>query len=109
MRAPDLIPVVDVREGGAVRHALDGRERARGLRDDCLSFLPRPVRALVPALDAVTRHWFRRSQSPYVADIEAIAAELGGSGTWFLNGCYQWGCTAIARDQDGAPVLARTL
>lgn len=109
MSAPDLIPVVDVREGGAVRHAIDGRERARGVRDDCLSFLPPPVRALVPAMDALTRHWLRRSHSPYVADVEAIAAALGHSGTWFLNGCYQWGCTAVARDEGGAPLLARTL
>jgi hypothetical protein len=109
MSTLDLIPVVDVREGGAVRHALDGRERAWGVRDDCLSFLPPLVRALVPVMDALTRRWFRRSHSPYVADVEAIAAALGSSGTWFLNGCYQWGCTAVAREEGGAPVLARTL
>jgi hypothetical protein len=36
---PDLvsIPVVDVREGGAVRHATEGSARARALRDDCLT------------------------------------------------------------------------
>ena len=31
------IPVVDVREGGAVRHATDGSARARALSDDCLT------------------------------------------------------------------------
>ena len=30
------------------------------------------------------------------------------SGVWFLNGSYQWGCTARARDDD-APWLVRTL
>ena len=48
-------------------------------------------------------------RSPYVAEIEAIAATLGYPGIWFLNGCYQWGCTALAREQAGAPWLARTL
>ena len=103
------IPVVDVGEGGPVRHALEARDRARALRDDCVTFLPAPVRTLLPAMDAITRRWLRRSQSPYVADVEAIAAALGFSGVWFLNGSYQWGCTSVARDEEGAPWLARTL
>ena len=50
-----------------------------------------------------------RSQSPYVEEVRAIAAALGFPGIWFLNGSYQWSCTALARDEDGAPWLARTL
>ena len=38
-----------------------------------------------------------------------IAAALGFPGIWFLNGSYQWSCTALAREEDGAPWLARTL
>ena len=103
------IPIVDVREGGPVRHAIDGSARARALRDDCLTWLSPPARVLLPTLDELTRRWLRRSRSPYVADVEAIAAALGFAGIWFLNGSYQWGCTAVARDEDGAPWLARTL
>jgi len=103
------IPVVDVREGGAVRHAVDARARARALRDDCVTWLPRGARMLLPAMDALTRRWLQRSHSPYVMDLEAIAVALGFPGIWFLNGTYQWGCTAVARDEDGAPWLARTL
>ena len=33
----------------------------------------------------------------------------GFPGIWFLNGSYQWSCTALAREEDGAPWLARTL
>jgi hypothetical protein len=108
---PDLvsIPVVDVREGGPVRHALDRRIRARALRDDCLTWLPRPARMLLPVMDALSRRWLHRSRSPYVGEVEAIAAALGFPGIWFLNGSYEWGCTSIARDEDGAPWLARTL
>ena len=47
--------------------------------------------------------------SPYAAEVDAIAAELGFPGIWFLNGCYQWGCTALACEQGGAPWLVRTL
>jgi len=38
-----------------------------------------------------------------------LAAGLALPGIWFLNGCYQWGCTALAREEDGVPWLARTL
>ena len=49
-----------------------------------------------------------RSGSPYIGEIAAISGALGFSGVWFLNGSYQWGCTAYARDDD-APWLVRTL
>jgi hypothetical protein len=101
------IPIRDVREGGALRHAVEGRVQARALRDDCLAWFPPLARHLVPALDRVTRRWLRRSRSPYLAEIEAIAAALGFPGIWFLNGSYQWGCTSIARGD--TPWLARTL
>src|SRR5580700_4880250 len=52
---------------------------------------------------------FGRSRSPYVAEIARIAAELNFSGIWLLNASYQWGCTARAVEQDGAPWLLRTL
>ena len=69
------IPVVDVREGGAVRHAVDARARARALRDDCVTWLPRGARMLLPAMDALTRRWLQRSHSPYVMDLEAKLRE----------------------------------
>ena len=109
MNKPVSISVVDVREGGPVRHALDARVRARALRDDCVTWLPRATHLLLPALDAVTRRWLKRSYSPYIAELEAIVAVLGFPGIWFLNGTYQWGCTAVAREEDGVPWLARTL
>jgi hypothetical protein len=108
---PDLaaIPVVDVRDGGPARHALEGRARARALRDDCVTWLPPPARLLLPAMDVFARNWLRRSCSPYVADVETIAAALRFPGIWFLNSSYEWGCTTAARDEDGVPWLARTL
>ncbi|MGH6768885.1 MAG: hypothetical protein ACRECO_07680 [Xanthobacteraceae bacterium] len=103
------IPIVDVGEGGARDYALSRREHARALRDDCFGWMPGGVRRLMPVIDGVTRRWLARSCSPYVVEIETIAAAFGYSGIWFLNGCYQWGCTSLAREQDGAPWLARTL
>lgn len=105
-----VIDVVDVRDGGPVRHAREAAERAKALCRDCAAWTPFSLALLLmPGLDRLARHWFRRSGSPYLGEIEAIAAVLGVSGIWFLNGAYQWGCTALAREEAGAPWLARTL
>ncbi len=103
------IPIVDIRDGGVVRHAIDGRARASALRDNCVTWLPPAARMMLPVMDAATRTWLRRSCSPYLAEAEAVAAALDFPGAWFLNGCYQWGCTALAREELGAPWLVRTL
>jgi hypothetical protein len=107
---PELpnIPVRDVREGGALRHAVEASAQARALRDDCLSFFPSGARHFIPALDSMTRRWLSRSAAPYFSEIEKIAATLGFPGVWFLNGSYEWGCTTHARDE-GVPWLLRTL
>lgn len=104
-----IIPVVDVRDGGTLRHARESSGQARSLRDTCVAWFPAAARPLVPLLDGIARRWLVRSQSPYVEEIRAIAAALGFPGIWFLNGSYQWSCTALAREEDGAPWLARTL
>src|SRR5688572_29171687 len=110
MTAPlATVPLVDIRDAGVVQHATAAAARARALRDECIAWLPRRAAAAVPTMDAVTRRWLKRSLSPYVGEIEALAATLPYPGIWFLNGCYQWGCTALAREQAGGPWLARTL
>jgi hypothetical protein len=103
------IAVVDVRDGGPLRHAREGAFRAQALCDDCLAWFPAMAGPMVPMLDRLARRWLTRSCSPYVADITAIAAALGFPGIWLLNGSYQWGCTALARQEGGVPWLARTL
>ena len=103
------MPVVDIRDVGTVGYAREAHLRARALRDDCLSWFPRPAAAAVPLLDRLNRAWLHRSASPYVSEIEAIAGVLGFSGVWLLNGSYQWGCTTRALDQGDAAWLLRTL
>jgi hypothetical protein len=79
-----IIPLIDIRDGGPVAHAILERVQARALRDACVSWLPGIIRVLLPAMDAVTRRWLARSQSPYVKEIAAIAAQLAFPGIWFL-------------------------
>jgi hypothetical protein len=103
------IPIVDIRDGGPARHARENAQQARALRDACLDFFPRSMSPFLPLLDGAARRWLKRSRSPYVAEIARIADILDFSGIWLLNASYQWGCTALAREQDGVPWLARTL
>ncbi|HEX8810043.1 MAG TPA: hypothetical protein VF760_13735 [Xanthobacteraceae bacterium] len=103
------IPLIDLRDGGPVRHAERNPTPARALRDACLAFFPRAIRLFVPALDLISRRWLKRSRSPYLPEIARIAEALGFSGVWLLNASYQWGCTARASDEDGVPWLLRTL
>ncbi len=103
------ISMIDVGDGGPLRHAELSRDRARALRDDCLTVFPRAVTPFLPALDGAARRWLTRSCSPYVPEIAQIAAMLGYPGVWFLNGSYLWGCTSLAREEEGVPWLARTL
>jgi hypothetical protein len=107
---PELtaIQLRDVREGGPIQHALEGRAAARALRDECVGWFPPLAQRGIPTLDRITRRWLTRSRSPYVAEITAIAAALEFPGIWFLNGAYEWGCTALATEEV-APWLARTL
>jgi hypothetical protein len=104
-----VMPLVDIRDGGPLRHAQQCAGAARALRDACLGFFPRAALPLIPALDWLARRWLAQARSPYTAEIAQIAAALDFSGVWLLNASYQWGCTALARDQDGQPWLVRTL
>jgi hypothetical protein len=103
------IPVIDVRDGGPVRHARESAARAAALRDECLAWFPALAVRLAPVTDWLARRWLMRSASPYTKEIGEIAAILNIPGIWFLNGSYVWGCTALARAEGGVPWLARTL
>ena len=87
----------------------EGRDRRAGASRCRVAWFPKSALPLMPLLDGVARRWLMRSASPYVDEVRAIAATLGFPGIWFLNGSYQWSCTALAREEDGAPWLARTL
>jgi hypothetical protein len=102
------VMVSDVREGGAPAHARQRREQALTLRAACLDWLP--CGGLLARLaDPPARWWLRRSGSPFVDEIAAIARTLGRPGVWLLHGAYAFGCTALAEDSPDGPVLRRTL
>jgi len=98
------IPVVEV----AGLDAAGRRERALAVRDACLGWLP--LGGLLARLaDPVVRGWMRRSGTPYLAEIAAVASSLDRPGIWLLHGAYLFGCTALADETVDGPRLRRTL
>src|SRR5215211_6583958 len=66
-------------------------------RSDALTTAdPAAVRAL-PLADRVARRWLARSRSPYLAELDAIAAHTRTAGTYAINLSYEYGCTTLAR------------
>ena len=69
--------------------------------------LPGP---LLPAMDRLSRHWAYRAENPYREEVGEIAAMVG-TGAWFMNYCFEWGCTTgVATDPAGHGMrMMRTL
>ena len=81
----ESVPVVDLGGEGAPAHAVRRRAQALALRDACLGWLP--CGGLLARLaDPFARGWLRRSGSPLLGEIDAIARTLGRP----ASGC----CTA---------------
>src|SRR5919202_6629102 len=102
------IPLVDARSDPL---AAAGPDAVRKLRDAVFGpFKPVVVPAL-PVADRIARRWLARSASPYLAELEAIAAHTRIHVVYAINLSYEYGCTTLARgDAPGsAPTLRRTL
>src|SRR5919204_2213435 len=102
------IPIVDVRVGGPVAHASASRAAMDELQAACLAYFPGVTHPLVPIGDAIARRWLERSQSPYTAEVTAIARLANRPGVFLVNTSYEWGCTAACCGSD-LPMLVRTL
>src|SRR5215213_1865924 len=81
------------------------------LRDAVLGPLRSVVVATLPVADRIVRQWLARTPSPYLGELDAIAAHTRISGIYAINLSYEYGCTTLARaDGPGlAPTLRRTL
>lgn len=83
----------------------------RALRDAVFGRFTPVLKAVLPAADRVARRWLARSASPYLAELDAMAARTRVAGIYAINISYEYGCTTLARaDMPGrAPTLRRTL
>jgi hypothetical protein len=66
-------------------------------------------RAVLPLGDDISRRWLERCKNPYLDEIHAIANRLGCDGVYFLNVCFEWGCTSGVWQTESGPLLRRVL
>src|SRR3546814_15896435 len=92
------IPLLDIGTGGAAALLDADPERARRLILGGWEIVPP---AALGTLDRLSHRWALRNGNPYYGEIAAIAARLP-TGAWFMNLCYEWGCTTgVAADPSG--------
>lgn len=84
------------------------RDRARRLYHMARKMLPPGLLAFA---DRQSRIWLDRRDSPFLDEINVIAAELGLAGGYALNLSYEWGCSTrtVARDDGSANRMIRVL
>ena len=102
------IPLIDARSDPL---ATADPVSVRALRDAVFGSLSSVVIPTLPLVDRVARQWLARSTSPYLTELDAIAARTRISGIYAINLSYEYGCTTLARaDMLGLPpTLRRTL
>jgi hypothetical protein len=87
--------------------------RAQTLADAAKSTFGLASRAIacagLPFADRVSRNWLERTANPYRNEIAELASLLDIRGVWFLNICFEWGCTTGVWDTADGPVLRRVL
>ncbi len=61
-------------------------------------------------MDRRSRDWAQRGRNPYFEQVDRLS-KYSPRGIWFMNFCYEWGCTTGAASPDGAraPIVRRTL
>lgn len=69
-------------------------ERAHALMDLATRGAPR---AVLRALDGISRRWLVKAKNPKLNEIDAISAALARPGAYFLSVNYEWGCTSGVR------------
>ena len=105
------IPLVDVRDGGPIAHALSRQEAAATLRDYCVAAVPSWGRGVcLASIDHLAGRWLKSSVSAYRDELQLVAAILGFPGTLTLNMSYLFACTTSASlSAEGRPMIRRSL
>ncbi len=104
---PSVIPLIDLGESSPTALVDSHRDTAESLIAAGRRMLPGP---LLPIMDRLSRRWAVRSGNPHHDEIAGLSAQLS-TGIWFMNLCFEWGCTTgVAPDPKGGGMrMLRTL
>jgi hypothetical protein len=102
------IPVISTGPSFPIETLLADEARAQLLFDAATHRIP--VRAL-RMLDAISRKWLVKWDNAHLAEIDAVAEQIGRPGTHFLSVNYEWACTCVVKpaDDGDSAVLVRVL
>jgi hypothetical protein len=113
--SPSLIeiPYVDIRGGSPLDLVARYADRATSLAHASMEMFG-PARHFARAVglplgDRASRKWLERYSNPYLGEIRAIADMLRIDGVYFLNVCFEWGCTSGAYKTREGVALRRVL
>jgi hypothetical protein len=83
----------------------------RALRDQLFGRFGGAAGVALPLADRIARRWLARSATPFLGELDRIAAHTRMAGIYAINISYEYGCTTLACcDAPGrAPTLRRTL
>lgn len=105
------IPLVDA--GSSVDLLRRYPDKARALAhaaENTFGLLSRiGSRVVLPLGDRASVAWLERTANPYAHEIKELAGYLGIRGVYFLNICFEWGCTSGVWDTPDGPLLRRVL
>ena len=107
------IPFADIRGGTSVDLLKIFPGKAEALARGATNTFGLASRAAgavaLPLGDRASRNWLARTGNPYRAEIDALAGRLQIRGVYFLNLCFEWGCTGGVWASQTGPVLRRVL
>jgi hypothetical protein len=82
---------------------IDASKNIFGLISRVFSFVALPIG------DFIAKKWLKKTNNPYLDEIEQYAKILGIKGVYALNISYEWGCTSGAYQSQNSVKLARVL
>lgn len=107
------IPLVDIRDSSPVELVKSYPEQARKVTNasrDVYGIASRLISHVAyPLGDKIALNWLEKTKNPYLEEIHAFDALVGGGGLYALNLCYEWGCTSGIYKKEGHAVLIRVL
>src|SRR3954469_6112695 len=106
-----MLPLIDLIDARSDPLATADPAAVRALRDAVFASLSSVMIPALPVADRVARRWLARSPSPYLGELDAIAAHTRIFGIYAINLSYEYSCTTLARRRAPGltPTLRRTL
>ncbi|MEI9996031.1 MAG: hypothetical protein WDM91_15655 [Rhizomicrobium sp.] len=113
MKTLPEIPFADIRGGTSLdllKRYPDGARALARAATNSFGFASRVASALaLPLGDRASRAWLVRAGNPFLPEIDALAELLQIRGVYFLNLCFEWGCTGGVWTGPDGPVMRRVL